>query len=107
MTQTVQMTTDIPQLQFPDQVVDVPLAFVVLVRQMQVVPETVEISQLDVVGELSIASAHCYPIHRHLRLNFEVSALPNVPHVNDLREWIKDPPPRTSAREAPGRRKHT
>ena len=49
MTQTVQRTTEIPQLQFPDQVVDVPLAFVVLVPQMQVVPETVEISQLDVV----------------------------------------------------------
>ena len=49
MTQTVQKTTEIPQLQFPDQVVDVPLAFVVLVPQMQVVPETVEISQLDVV----------------------------------------------------------
>ena len=49
MTQTVQKTTEIPQLQFPDQEVDVPLAFVVLVPQMQVVPETVEISQLDVV----------------------------------------------------------
>ena len=35
MTQTVQKTTEIPQLQFPDQVVDVPLAFVVLVPQMQ------------------------------------------------------------------------
>ena len=49
MTQTVQKTTEIPQLQFLDQVVDVPLAFVMLVPQMQVVPETVEISQLDVV----------------------------------------------------------
>ena len=39
MTQTVQKTTEIPQLQFPDQVLDVPLAFVVLVPQMQVVPE--------------------------------------------------------------------
>ena len=48
MTQTVQKTTEIPQLQFADQVVDVPLAFVV-VPQMQVVLETVEISQLDVV----------------------------------------------------------
>ena len=31
MTQTAQKTTEIPQLQFPDQVVDVPLAFVMLV----------------------------------------------------------------------------
>ena len=49
MTQTVQKTTEILQLQFPDHLIDVPLAFVVLVLQMQVVPETVEISQLDVV----------------------------------------------------------
>ena len=49
MTQTVQKTTEILQLQFPDHLIDVPLVFVVLVPQMQVVPETVEISQLDVV----------------------------------------------------------
>ena len=62
MTQTVQKTTEIPQLQFPDQVVDVPLAFVVLVPQMQVVPETVEISQLDVV-EKSAETPEIQTIH--------------------------------------------
>ena len=62
MTQTVQKTTEIPQLQFPDQVVDVPLAFVVLVPQMQVVQETVEISQLDVV-ETSAETSEIQTIH--------------------------------------------
>ena len=45
MTQTVQKTTEILQLQFPDHLIDVPLVFVVLVPQMQVVSETVEISR--------------------------------------------------------------
>ena len=62
MTQTVQKTTEIPQLQFSDQVVDVPVAFVVLVPQMQVVPETVEISQLDVV-EKSAETPEIQTIH--------------------------------------------
>ena len=62
MTQTVQKTTEILQLQFPDHLIDVPLAFVVLVPQMQVVPETVEISQLDVV-EKSAETPEIQTIH--------------------------------------------
>ena len=62
MTQTVQKTTEILQLQFPDHLIDVPLAFVVLVPQMQVVSETVEISQLDVV-EKSTETPEIQTIH--------------------------------------------
>ena len=62
MTQTVQKTTEILQLQFPDHLIDVPLAFVVLVPQMQVVSETVEISQLDVV-EKSAETPEIQTIH--------------------------------------------
>ena len=62
MTQTVQKTTEILQLQFPDHLIDVPLAFDVLVPQMQVVSETVEISQLDVV-EKSAETPEIQTIH--------------------------------------------
>ena len=62
MTQTVQKTTEILQLQFPDHLIDVPLAFVVLVPQMQVVSETVEISQWDVV-EKSAETPEIQTIH--------------------------------------------
>ena len=49
MDRTAHKATEIPQLQFMDKVVDVPVVLVVQVPQVQVVEERVEIPQLQVV----------------------------------------------------------
>ena len=49
MAQTVQKTTEIRQLQFPDQVVDVPVVSVVQVPRVWVVKKTVEDPQFATV----------------------------------------------------------
>ena len=50
--QTVQTSIEIPQLQYCDEVIDVPVVLVVHVPQSQVVTETAEIPQLHVAGKV-------------------------------------------------------
>ena len=45
MTQTVQKTTEIPQLQFPDQMVDVPVMVQRQVSSIETVQKAVEVPQ--------------------------------------------------------------
>ena len=52
MAQTVQKTTEILQLQFPDKVVDVPVVLVVQAPEVQVFEKTVEISQLQAAEKI-------------------------------------------------------
>ena len=52
MTQTVQKTIEIPQLQCIDEVIDVPAVLVVPVPQVQVSGKTVEISQLQTAEKI-------------------------------------------------------
>ena len=60
--QVVEKTTEIPQLQVADKMVDVPTVFVVLVTQVQVVGKTVQIPQLPLVekiaAEIQTATGH-------------------------------------------------
>ena len=66
MTQTVQKTTEIPQLQFPDQVVDVPVMVQRQVSSIETVQKTVEVPQTQ-------------SIVKELRSKFEVGHTSEVP----------------------------
>ena len=66
MTQTVQKTTEIPQLQFPDQVVDVPVVVQRQVPSIETVQKTVEVPQTQsIVKELrsKFEVAHTNKVH--------------------------------------------
>ena len=87
MAQTVQKTTEIPQLQLPDQVVDVPVMVQRQVPSIETVQKTVEVPQTQsIVKELrsKFEVGHTSEVPRQLRSVQKTVEVPRVQYIDKV-----------------------